>query len=162
MPIYMQYGDIKGTVTESGHDGWIELTSFQYGVGRSVASPTGGVADRESSAPRISEITCTKENDAASTPLLQEALTGDGGGKGAKVTFDFVRTNAGKLTKYQTVTIYNVIISGYSVSSAGDRPNESFSLNFTKLEVTTTQMNPDGSEGSPITVGYDIAKATTT
>ena len=49
MPIYIKYGDIKGDVTAEGHKDWIEVNSFQWGVGRGISSPTGGGADRESS-----------------------------------------------------------------------------------------------------------------
>src|SRR5258706_6606126 len=41
-PIYMQYEGIKGDVTAKGHEGWVELSSFQWGIGRGITSPTGG------------------------------------------------------------------------------------------------------------------------
>jgi type VI secretion system secreted protein Hcp len=68
MPIYMKYNDgsIKGDKTADGHQDWIVLNSFQWGVGRGISSPTGGSKDRESSAPSLSEITVTKHQDAAS------------------------------------------------------------------------------------------------
>ena len=55
MPIYIKYGDIKGDVTAEGHkgtDGWVEIGSFQFGIGRGISSPTGGSTDRESAAHR--------------------------------------------------------------------------------------------------------------
>ena len=65
MPIYMNYNSlaVKGDVTATGYVGWIELNSFQFGVGRGISSPTGGSADRELSAPSVSEITVTKDQD---------------------------------------------------------------------------------------------------
>jgi type VI secretion system secreted protein Hcp len=140
MAIYMKFGGIQGDVTAAGHTNWIELNSLQWGVGRGVSSPTGGIADRESSAPNVSEVTVTKDNDTASDGLLTEAFTGDGGGNGASVQIDFTRTQAGQLVVFQTITLTNVIISGYSTSSGGDRPTESLSLNFTKIAVTNTPM----------------------
>jgi type VI secretion system secreted protein Hcp len=160
MPIYMKFGSITGDVTESGHTQWIELSSMQWGVGRGVSSPTGSSADRESSAPSISEITVTKTNDAASAGLLSEALQGDGS-NGASVEIDLVRTDKGKLTVYQKIMLTNVIISGFSTSSGGDRPSESLSLNFTKIAVTDTPMGADGTAGSPSTTTYDLAQAKT-
>ena len=49
MPIYMNYDNktVKGDVTAKGWEDWIELNSFQWGVGRGIASPTGGHEDRE-------------------------------------------------------------------------------------------------------------------
>jgi type VI secretion system secreted protein Hcp len=155
----MKYGGIQGDVTESGHTNWIELSSFQFGVGRGVSSITGSSEDRESSAPSISEITVTKEFDKASAKLLTEAYQGTGDGDAATVQLDFVRTNKGKLDIYSTFTLTNVIISGFSLSSGGDRPTESLSLNFTKIETKMTPMNADGSSGNPVTVTYDLAQA---
>jgi len=161
MAIYLSFGSIQGDVTASGHENWIELNSLQWGVGRGVSSPTGSSADRESSAPSVSEITVTKDNDTASDGLLTEAFTGDGGGNGANVTIDLTRTQSGQLVVFQQIVINNVIISGYSVSTGGDRPTESMSFNFTKIAVTNTPMKPDGTTGSPSTTTYDLAQAKT-
>jgi len=65
--IYMNYNDIPGDATAEGHEKWIELNSCQWGVGRGISSPTGGSADRESSAPSVSEIVVTKATDVSST-----------------------------------------------------------------------------------------------
>ncbi len=47
MAIYMKFGDVKGEVTEDKHKGWIELNSFQFGVGRAVSSGAGGANARK-------------------------------------------------------------------------------------------------------------------
>jgi len=162
MPIYLKYGSIAGDVTESGHTGWIELNSFQWGVGRGVSAPTGSSEDRESSAPSISEVTVTKDFDKSSIKLLTEAYQGTGSGDAATVQIDFVRTTKGKLDVYTTFTLSNVIISGFSLSSGGDRPSESLSFNFVKIESKFTPMNPDGSAGNAITTTYDLSQAKST
>jgi type VI secretion system secreted protein Hcp len=157
MPIYMNYDSlaIKGDVTEEGHKDWIELNSFQWGVGRGISSPTGGSADRESSAPSISEITVTKASDSASPKVLNEALQGEG----KTVIIDFCKTDKGKLEVYMTYTLTDCMISGYSLSSGGDRPSESLSLNFTKVEYKNTPMDKTNAAAGPETVTYDIAAA---
>jgi len=157
MPIYMNYNSlaIKGDVTEGSHVGWVELNSFQWGVGRGISSPTGASADRESSAPSVSEITTTKAQDIASVPLLNEALQGEG----QTVIIDFCKTDKGNLEVYLTYTLTNCMISGYSISSGGDRPSESLSLNFTKIEFKSTPMGAAGAGESPASVTYDLATA---
>ena len=155
MPIYMNYNDIKGDVTASGHEGWVELNSFQWGVGRGISSPTGASADRESSAPSVSEITVTKDNDVASTKLLNEAYQGEG----KTVTIDFCKTDKDKLEAYLTLTLENTMVSGYSISSGGDRPSESLALNFTKVEFKNIGMTDVNETGQPDTVTYDVAQA---
>jgi len=155
MPIYMKYGDIKGDVTSESHEKWIELNSFQWGVGRGISSPTGASADRESSAPSISEIVVTKMQDTATTSLLDEALQGEG----KKVEIDFVKTDGKKLETYMTYKLEDVLVSGYSVSSGGDRPSESLSLNFTKIEFKAVNMDKANKSAASAAVIYDLAKA---
>jgi type VI secretion system secreted protein Hcp len=157
MPIYMNYDSlaIKGDVTATGWENWIELNSFQFGLGRGIASPTGGSADRESSAPSLSEITVSKDQDSSTGPLVTAALQGEG----VTVIIDFVKTSSGQLTKYMEYKLTNTLISGWSTSSGGDRPSESISLNFTKIEVDPTTIDATGaiSNASPVT--YDIGQA---
>lgn len=158
MPIYMKYGDVKGDVSAEGHagsDGWVEINSFQWGVGRGISSPTGGSADRESSAPSVSEITVTKSSDISSYRFLEEALYGEG----QKVQIDFCKTDKGKLEVYTQYMLEDCMISGYSVSSGGDRPSESLSLNFTKIVYAFTQQDAKGAGGESPKTGWDIAKA---
>jgi type VI secretion system secreted protein Hcp len=155
MPIYLKYDTIKGDVTAAGHEQWIELNSFQWGVGRGISSPTGASADRESSAPSVSEITCTKAQDVASTKLLSEAYQGEG----KVVQLDFCKTDKGNLEVYLTYTLTNCMISGYSASSGGDRPQETLSLNFTKVEYKLITQTAAGETGEPDTITYDLALA---
>ena len=159
MPIYMEYngGSPTGDVTESQHTAWIECSSFQFGVGRGISSPTGGSAERESSAPSVSEVVITKQQDVASVGLLTAAYQGDG----VPVKIDFCRTNAGKMDVYMSVNLTNVMISGFSSSSGGDRPSESISLNFTKIEYKSVQIAADGSTATSPSITYDLSTATT-
>ncbi len=155
MPIYMSYDGIPGDVTADGHAAWIECFSLQWGVGRGISSPTGNTKDRESSAPSVSEIVITKNQDKATALLLDAALQGEG----KNVTIDFCKTDKGKLEVYMTYTLTNTMVSGYSLSSGGDRPSESVSLNFTKVEYKLITQNDDGSTGDPALVTYDLALA---
>src|SRR5438128_5970959 len=153
MQIYVKYDAIDGDVTATGHERWIEVNSFQWGVGRGISSPTGGSSDRESSAPSVSEIVVTKPTDIATVDLLNEALQGEG----VDVTIDFCKTDKGNLSVYLAYTLNNTMISGYSASSGGDRPQESLSFNFTKIACRDIGLGAKNEDGSPATVGYDVA-----
>jgi type VI secretion system secreted protein Hcp len=157
MPIYMNYDSlsVKGDATATGWEGWIELNSFQFGVGRGISSPTGGSADRESSAPSVSEITVTKDQDSSTGPLVTASLQGEG----VTVIIDFVKTSSGQLAKYMEYTLTNTMISGWSTSSGGDRPSESISLNFTKIQVDPTTIDAQGTIGNANPVTYDVGLA---
>jgi type VI secretion system secreted protein Hcp len=157
MPIYMNYDNkaITGDVTATGWENWIELNSFQFGTGRGISSPTGGSADRESSAPSVSEVTVTKDQDSSTGPLLTAALQGEG----VTVIIDFVKTSQGQLVKFMEYTLTNTMISGWSTSSGGDRPNESISLNFTKFQVDPTTIDAAGTVSNANPVTYDVGLA---
>ena len=160
MPVYLQYGPkdkIKGNVTEAGHIGWVAVTSFQWGVGRGIGSPTGQSANREASAPSVSEITVTKTMDKASFALLQESLKGTG----IEATIHFCVTDAGKLRTYAEYKLTNCMISGYSVSSGGDRPTESLSINFTKVEFLFVELGIDNANSDTPRISYDMSQAVT-
>jgi type VI secretion system secreted protein Hcp len=154
----MKYGDIKGDVTAEGHkgaDGWVEVDSFKFGIGRGISSPTGGSADRESSAPSVSEVIVTKPADVSSIPFVEASLFGEG----VDVTIDFVKTDKGKLEVYQSFKLENAMVSGLSVDSSGDRPRETLSLNFTRFEYGFNQMGAGGALGQTPKMAWDIGLA---
>lgn len=153
MAIYMKYGKIDGDVTAAGHEKWIELHSLQWGVGRGISSPVGHSAERESSAPSISEVTITKDMDKASPILFGQACWGEG----TKCELHLVKTDKGKLSTYMTYELTNTLISGYSVSSGGDKPTESLSLNFTKVEMKYIPHDAGTKGSGPVPAMYDLA-----
>jgi type VI secretion system secreted protein Hcp len=155
--IYMKYGDIKGAVTTDGFKDWIELNSFQWGVGRAIGTAARGSTSREHSEPNLSEVTVTKPTDVASAKLFLDSVAGK---LDSKVTIKFTTTTKGKIETFLTYEMENTGISGYSLSSGGDMPNESLSLNFTKISKTFSAMDP-GISGSPETVGYDLTQMKT-
>ena len=152
MAIYMKWDDIDGAVTTTGFEKWIELSSFQWGVGRGIGTAARGAATREASEPNISEIVVTKRLDKASTKLFMDAVAGD---LSATVKFKFTTTTKDKVDTFLAYELTNAGLSGYSISSGGDAPSESLSMNFTKVMFTYTERDPKIA-GSPDTVGYDL------
>ena len=151
MPIFMKYGAVKGAVTASGHEGWVELNSFQWEVDRTISSPTGGSSGRENSPPSIREIVVTKPTDIATVALLREFLVGDA----RDVSVDFCKTDSGTLTVYLSYTLNDTVISTRAISSGGDLPEEQLALSFTKFQCVDL-LPGAGSGGSPDKVGYDV------
>lgn len=131
MSIFVNFDGIPGSATEEGHKDWIAVDSFQFGVGRGISTPVGDAARRESSKPSVSEVVFTKRLDKASLKLWEASLVGN---EGKLVKIDFTRTGTkGNLEIYAQYELTNCLVSGYSVSSGGDAPSESVSLNFTKV-----------------------------
>ncbi len=156
MAIYMKIDGITGNVTAKGHEKWIELHSMQFGVGRGIGSPTGKSSNRETSAPNVSEVVVTKLTDETSPLFFQESTIG----KSKAVTLHIVRTSADHLETFYELILTNTLISGWSLSSGGDQPTESISMNFTKIQTKYIPFNTDHTPGTPVPSGYDMALGT--
>jgi type VI secretion system secreted protein Hcp len=156
MAIFLKYGAIKGETTQLTHKEWIEVSSFQFGVGRGISSGVGGGSKREASAPSVSEIVVTKTFDISSPLLLKDAV----GGKAVEAKIELTQTDdSGKHVAFQKYILTNTLISGYSVSSGGDRPSESISLNFTKIDSEYLSIDDKFASKTTGHVIYDIAES---
>ena len=145
--------EIKGNADVDGYKDQIQLSSFQLGVGRAISS-AGASTDRETSTPSWSEATCTMETNIASTAIAQQAAGGKSLGKGI---VSFVNIHDNKPQCYLKITMHDLIISSYSMSSGGDRPSESFSANYLKIEFEYNQF--DGATVKATTTsGWDLKK----
>lgn len=158
MAIYMQYGKIKGPVTADGFKDWIECESFHWGASRRIGSAARSSTSREHSEPNLSEIVVTKRTCIASPKLFLDSVAGK---LDNKVTIKFTTTTQGKVETYMTFELTDTGISNYTLSSGGDMPSETLSLNHAKISMTFTGHDP-GITGSPETVGYDLTQMKTT
>jgi type VI secretion system secreted protein Hcp len=158
MAIFLKYPAVDGEVQVTGHEKWIDIQSLSLGLGRGIASAQAGSgSERESSAASVSEITITKTTDGSSMKLMQEALVGE---LDNEVEIHLTRTDKaqGQQT-YLSYKLTNCGISGYSLSTGGDRPSESLTLNFTKIE-SKYYLIGDNLSGNPEAFTYDLQKAT--
>jgi type VI secretion system secreted protein Hcp len=156
MAIFMKYDGIsKGSSTTKGHlgsDGWTELNSAQWGVGRGITDASQGT-EREASAPSGSEIVVTKLLDMASYRLFEEAVSGDG----KSVTIHFTKTNKDQQDTFMEYILSNTLVSGFSTSCAGDRPVETVSLNFTKIEYNYCGQDAKNDKGDTPKTDWDFS-----
>lgn len=147
--IHLQYDTITGAASAT-HTNHMTITSFQWGVGAQAPPPTGGTAGK----PSVSDITMTKQTDRYTVPLLNKAFRTQRVLQ-ARVYFTGVNTS-GVDFDYLEFDLKNVFITGFSLSSGGDNPSESLSLNYTALTIVAHIT------GAPAqTVTYDIANNTT-
>ncbi|MCI0505387.1 MAG: type VI secretion system tube protein Hcp [Gammaproteobacteria bacterium] len=163
MAIYFEIDGIKGNVTNEGYKNMIEISFFNFSVGRAVSMTPGVAANRESGTPQLSEIQLTKKLDNSS-PHLFNASVAAAQGKTAKL--HFVRTSDGKSAEFMTYELNDCVVSGYSISAEGgdaaaeaSDPTENVTLSYTKLIVSHTQYDKTNKVGQPIRSGYDLALA---
>ncbi|WP_226665381.1 Hcp family type VI secretion system effector [Microbulbifer aggregans] len=160
MAIYMNFNSKApaGNVTAKGYEDWIEVESFNFGVGRGITMEAGAMANREATRPSLSEITLTKRIDAASGGLFKSSVSGD---EGVKVEIHVVQTGANAVEKYAVYSLEDAIISSYSISaSAGGPPMESISLSFAKIEADLNHADKTNKNPKNMRVGYDLTTAT--
>ena len=156
MAVFLKYGDLKGEGTAEGYKDWVQVHSFQWGVGRGISAGVGGGSKREATAPSVSEIVVTKTMDAFSALVLKEAI----GGKATKVEVHLTQTdNGGKHMAYQKYILENSLVSGYSISAGDDRPNESISINFTKFDSEYIKIDDKFKSTTTGHVIYDLSTA---
>ncbi len=141
---------IKGESLQAGHTDEIPVTSFQFGIGRGV-SLTGNA--RETSVASFSEIVITKSMDSASNDLAAacaKATPLD------EIVITFVKDAGDDQLDYLTYTLTDSLISGYSVSSGGDTPSESISINYIKIKSVYKKQASDHSSASDHEFEYDL------
>ena len=152
MAIYLKMDGIDGDATHEQHKKWLTVDSVQWGVGRSIVTRSGSTMNREASEPSVSEVVISKSADASSPKMFGEACTGK---EGKKVVIDFVTTGSPGDT-YMQCTLNDTLVSSYSISSGGDRPQENISLSFSKMEMKYIPYDEKHKPGSPIVVNYDL------
>lgn len=153
MAIYIKYEGIDGEATHETHKKWLDVGSLQWGIGRAISTPSGSTANREASEPSVSEVTITKMMDASSPKFFVESVTG---AVGKKVEIHLVTTGSPGVT-YAEYILTDALVSAYSMSSGGDRPSESISISFTKMEYKFIPYDNKNKAGTPISVSYDIS-----
>lgn len=156
MAIYAKIEGIDGLVTAAGHEKWIDCSSLQWGVGRAISSSVGSSRDREASKPSISEVSITKDMDESSPLIFTEACVG----KGKQVEIHLCTVGTDQIETYMEYILSDCMVSGYSVSSGGEKPSESISLSFTKMEMKFIPHDDAGKAASPIPAGYDLMQGT--
>lgn len=143
---------ITAETTQDGHEGSVAAMSVQWGVGRSVSNSFTS-SGRETSTPVFSEMVITKMFDSSSNDL---ALAASKGKSMDEVTVTFRKDTGEEQLDYLVYTLTDVLISSYSMSSGGETPMESISLNYTKIASKYTKQADDHSAGSEHDFEYNL------
>jgi type VI secretion system secreted protein Hcp len=149
----LEIDGIKGESKDSKHKDTIEVDSFSWGISNagSHASNAGGGAGKAS----FQDIHFTSSVGKASTNLALFCATG----KHIKKAVLFVRKQGDKQQDYYTLTLEDLLVSGYqSGDAAGGSsiPTDQFSLNYAKIKYEYKPQKADGSLDAALTMSYDI------
>ncbi len=143
---------IAAETSQTGHEESVAAISVQWGVSRSVSSSFTS-SGRETSTPNFSEMVFTKMFDSSSNDL---ALAAAKGKSMDEVTVTFRKDTGEDQMDYLVYTLKDVLISSYSMSSGGETPMESLSLNYTHIKGVYTKQADDHAAGSEHEFEYDL------
>ena len=154
--VYLSIDGIKGESADHAHQGWIEVTSAQWGViqPRSATASTGGGHTAERCEHK--SIALTKVADLSS-PILMQTCSAEK--TIPKARLEFMRADSdGKPVKYYEVELENVPIG--SITQAvheGGLMHDQIGLKFSKVKWKYTQQKISGGAGGNTAGGWDLA-----
>jgi type VI secretion system secreted protein Hcp len=148
---FLKVEGADGESPDGTHKGEIELVSFSWGVHQEGTSHHGGGAGAGKA--RFSDFNFVKRYDKASPKLMLKCAGGD---HIPKVTL--VCRKAGKeQQEYLKIDFSDGFISSYQIGGGTEIiPNDSISLNFSKIDVTYKEQKADGTLGGQTKGGWDL------
>jgi type VI secretion system secreted protein Hcp len=152
---FLKIDGIQGESTDAKHKGEIDVQSWSWGLTRPVA-PGGGGGGGSTGRAVFQALTVVAPTSAASPNLFLSCASGKHhksailtGRKAGKAQQDFL-----------TLTLTDVLVSAYQAggSEAGETvPLDQVSLTYSKFRMEYKAQKADGSLGSAVKAGWDVA-----
>jgi type VI secretion system secreted protein Hcp len=154
--MFIKIGDIKGEAQDDKHNDEIDVLSWTWGVSNCGSAHFGSGAG--AGKVNVQDLSFTKFMDKASPPLLLACCNG----KHFPQATLTVRKAGENPVEYCKIKLTEVLISSVSTGGAGsgDRLTEQVTLNFGTVNLDYVPQNDDGKPGTPVPMGWDIAKNT--
>jgi type VI secretion system secreted protein Hcp len=152
--IFAKIGDIKGESQDDKHKDEIDVMSYSWGVSQAGTLAHGGGGGEGKA--QFNDFNFTTNVSKASPALFLACASGTHI-KEATITVRKAGENKAQ-GDYLILKMTDVLVSSYNAagSSQGDRPTESISMAYAKVEFTYKPQNADGSLGAGITTGWDL------
>jgi len=152
--MFLKIEGVEGESKDKAHGKEIDVLFLNW----SSAMQASRAGAAGTSKANVEDISVTKYIDKATPKLFESLATGKHIAE-AKIV---VRSTGGNPVEYLKYTLRDVMITSYSTGASGeDRPTESISFNYGKIEVEYTELNPDGTPGKVTVQGWDPVKKQT-
>lgn len=154
---FLKLDGIDGESVQKGHEKWIEIQSFSWGMSNSGSAGhgSGGGAGKVS----FQDFHFVARTGIQSPTLL----TATGTGEHFKKAVLSVRKAGERPLEWIKMQLADVLVSSYQVgatqASDDGLPLDQFSLNFTKVEMEISAPNADGNPAAVSRGGWDLAQA---
>ena len=152
---YLKIDGIPGECTDDKHKDWIEILSYQMGLGQASSASHSTAGGSAAGKVRFEDMTFTHFLDKAS-PKLFEACA-----KGTHIkdaTLELCRAGGDKF-KYLEIKLENVLVSSLSStrdpSGDFDFPIETIVLNYGKMKMTYYKQGEKGAGAGQVAFGWD-------
>jgi type VI secretion system secreted protein Hcp len=154
--IILDMGDeVKGESSLGGYEGKIELLSFSHGVAMQMNGDISN-SERTSGRPSHQDFTVVKYLDATSPVLNQACCEGK---EFPQVHLIIGRNDGGRVVELMRYTLGRVLISSISVGGGGgDKPVETLTLNYNKIEWNYTSQKPEQGKEQSVEGKWDLAQ----
>jgi type VI secretion system secreted protein Hcp len=151
--MFLKLDGVNGESKDKVHGKEIDVLSWSWGMTNSGSAHYGAGAG--SGKAHVQDLTVTKYVDRSSPNLMLSCCNGKHYGS-ALLT---VRKAGGKPIEYIKIKLEEVMITGVTTggSQNQDLQTENLILNFAKVSIDYTPQNADGSPGTAIPFGWDIA-----
>jgi len=151
---FLKIEGIEGESEDRAHKGEIEVLSWSFGASNpsSVGSGGGGGTGKV-----VIQDFHFMAKTGIQSPLLFLATAQGEHFKKATLT---CRKAGEKQVDYIKIKLTDVLVSSYQAGAADapddNLPRDQFSLNFSKIEMSVSTVNADGSVSKTVTAGYDV------
>ena len=151
--IYMRLGSgdtaIAGSSRAEHYENWVRIDSAQFGVGAAY-----GPGPTRPGAPSLSELTITQAFDQTVPVVFHNLVRGQSIGQ---AVIDYVRSDGkDQPVTFMRLVLEDVMFSSLSLSTGGELPYVSETLNFSKFSQTVWEIDDNGRPGQSTSAGYDI------
>lgn len=149
---YLKMPDIDGESRRADHEDEIDIIDIQWGMSQASSMQIG--SGRTSSRAMVEPISMSKMYDASSPYLALACMQGKAFDE---VEISFRKDSGDAHLDYLKITLTNVVISSYNMSSGGEEIMDNFSLSFEKVKVLYTMQADDHSSGDEHEIEYDVS-----
>ena len=150
---FLKIDGVDGESQDDKHKGEIDIETFHIGANNTGSGHHG--TGSGSGKVMVHDMHLTKRADKSSPNLFIACCNG----KHHKEATLVVRKAGEKPHEYLKYKMHNVLLSHYSAKGdgSGQIVHESFSLNFSKIELVYVPQNADGSAGAQVSKTHDVA-----
>ena len=152
---FLKIDGVEGESGAEGHNNEIEVVAFSLANAQVGSASSGGGAG--TGKVQFEDMILTARVNKASPTLMLACASGK---HFPKAVLTARKAGEGQ-QDYLTITLTDLIISGYQLQDQGDGdpvPLDVFSVNFATIEFVYKEQKPDGSLGAAVKTGFDLKK----